>query len=128
MIKLNHLALHAASKKNAVKFYNELLEFEIAYEFRVEKELAKKIFNLEVDLNVVMFKKNDISIEVFISPEISDRKNPINHFCIDLKERAKLINRLKENGIKILEIDRGDHTTIFVKDYDSNIIEIKEQA
>jgi catechol 2,3-dioxygenase-like lactoylglutathione lyase family enzyme len=127
-MNLNHIAIHSASRENAIKFYKELLGFEIAYEFSVEAELAKKIFGLEVDLSVIMFKSNDISIEVFISEEIENSKNPINHYCIDLKERSDLLKRLEANGIEILEIDRGEHTTIFVKDFDSNLIEIKEQA
>ena len=127
-MNLNHIAIHSALRKNAIKFYKELLGFEIAYEFSVEEELAKKIFGVEVDLSVVMFKSNDISIEVFISEEIEKSKNPINHCCIDLKMRDELIKKLRANGIEITEIDRGDHTTIFVKDFDSNLIEIKEQA
>ena len=125
-MNLNHIAIHSTSRENAIKFYNQLLGFEIAYEFSVAEELAENIFGVKVELNVLMFKKNDISIEVFISEKIENNKHPINHFCLDVKERDGLIKHLRANGIIIKEIDRGDHTTIFVKDFDLNLIEIKE--
>ena len=126
MTNLKHIGIHSSSIENAIKFYKELLGFIIAYEFDVESELAEKIFGIDSDFHVLMFEQNELFIEVFISQKFSEEKKTINHFCIEIKNRDNFIAKCRLNTVDVISIDRGDRVTIFIKDYDGNLIEVKD--
>ena len=126
MTNLKHIGIHSSSIENAIKFYKGLLDFKIAYEFDVESELAVKIFEIASDFHVIMFEKNELFIEVFISPKFSEEKKTINHFCIEIKNRDNFIDKCRRNNVDVISIERVDRVTIFLKDYDGNLIEVKD--
>ncbi len=127
MINLKHIGIHSSSIENAISFYKDLLNFRVAYEFDVESELAKRIFEIESDFHVIMFEQNGLFIEVFVSSTFSEEKKTINHFCIELKNRDDFIAKCRKKNVDVTSIERGDRVTVFIKDHDGNLIEVKEQ-
>jgi catechol 2,3-dioxygenase-like lactoylglutathione lyase family enzyme len=127
MIKLKHIAVHSKSKENAIKFYKDLLGFEIAYEFNVQNKIAEKIFEIAEDFKVIMFEQNNLFVEVFVSNNFKSEGKSINHFCIEIKNRQEFLSNCRQKNVNVTSIDRGDRITVFIKDYDGNLIEVKEK-
>ncbi len=125
-VVFNHVAVASSDEEQARLFYGELLGLQESYRFEVPAKLAQQIFNLNDNLKVLVFSAGFLKLEVFILPKPEAAVPMINHICLDVDNRTQLLNNLRRHGIEVLEIQREHGTTVFVKDFYGNLLEIKE--
>ena len=69
---------------------------------------------------------NDHShFEIFIYSHIQNKKNGIDHACLQVPDRDDFLNRCQSLGVEIKRIPKEDKTLVFVFDFDGNLFEIK---
>lgn len=123
---LNHIAICSKSKENADKFYINILGLNKEKEFVVNKGIAKKIFNRESDYSVAVYGNENFKVEVFFDKDYLPSENITSHICLELKDRDGLIKKCNHEGIFTLVLPKGESYYLFIRDYDSNLYEIKE--
>ncbi len=126
-IKLNHIALRNRSVELADKFYHQLLGLEKIYQFNLEAELVNKIFGIKNDFFVIIYGNSNFRIELFIGPQEIPFTPTLNHLCIEVKDRNKLYEQAQSLGLETTVIPKGDRKNIFIRDFDGNLFEIKQQ-
>lgn len=123
---LEHIALVCKSENEIEDFYRDILGFEIARCFELNKKLSSEIFNVDKDVKVYLLKKDDIFIEAFINPAQDKINHDFRHICISLEDREEIINRLLEKKYNVLRIKRDKSDLVFMKDKSGNIFEVKQ--
>ncbi|HFE63695.1 MAG TPA: VOC family protein [Caldithrix sp.] len=127
-IRINHVALWNRSEKNADTFYGELLGLEKQYQFTLDAELAFKIFGTRQPLRAIVFANANYRIEVFLSDRDQLQVPVINHICFEIKNREQFLHQCAESGIERIVIPRNGGQTVFIRDFDGNLFEIKERS
>ncbi len=124
---LKHIGISVNEKNEIEKFYKEILNFEIDYDFVIESHIAKQIFNIEKAIPVFVIKNKDLVLEVFVVNE--KIKSTFNHICLELENRDEIIKKVKKDNYfcdKIKSKNKGE--TYFVKDKSGNLFELKEKV
>jgi len=124
-MKLHHLALTIQSASEAAQFYEQLLGFKLIREFKLDSELAFKIFNIPKVVQVFYLEGQGLSLELFIDE--TSKQNNYNHWCLSFPNREEFIKKAKEQNAQIIRIPRGTYDLIFIKDNSGNTFEIKEE-
>lgn len=130
-MNIDHIVLNVVDIKESVKFYTQIMGFQVerlddylsgkaAFPFvRISKENIIDLFPRE------MWQKNIGSYECLTTN--------LNHFCLACSREAweALKNRLESNGINIESgpVKRGgalgDGVSIYFRDPDNNLIEVR---
>lgn len=126
-IYLNHLGLLNFSEDEARKFYHGILGLDEQYDFDLKPAESELIFGIRRPFRVLVFSKNNFKLEIFIARKAIEFKPAVNHICLNVPNRSDIIRRCKENGLKVVEIERSDKVTVFVNDFAGNIFELKEE-
>ena len=123
-MKLNHIALNIYSKDELKNFYEEILGFQFEYEFDLNIEIAIKIFDIEEQPEVYLYKRDGITIELFHYKEKTIQG--FGHICLELDSREETVEKARLLGYEIIRINRNDRPDIlFIKDKAGNIVELK---
>ena len=118
-----HVALQYKNKKQADVFFKEILDLDFIKEFKLPQELAKQIFNIAEETNVVVYGNEKCAFEIFIT---SNKTEYIfNHVCIEVSDKDAFFKKCKENKLKPFFVSKGNKKLLFVKDYSDNLYEIK---
>ncbi len=126
-MKLHHTGLCNANIDQARLFYAQLLGLEEKYTFHLEPDLAKQIFGLEESFTVLVFGNQNLQLEIFVASNAALRQvSPVNHLCLEVKDRHALLNKCQQAGIEIIQLERNGRPLIFIKDFFGNLFEIKE--
>ncbi len=115
-MRINHVTILVKDAKIAKRFYNKVLGFEV-----LEKE--KRLW--------IKIGKQFIHITDNSGKPV---KGTFYHFSIEIKGLVKFISKLKNNGIKIFDVDIktiGDkeldsNRNYFLRDPDGNLLEFIE--
>lgn len=124
---LNHIGLYNSSLSHSEKFYRQLLGLENIYQFQISKDLAKNIFGLENDYEVVIYGNSQLRMEIFIGEGQRQIAPNINHICLNVENMDNFLEKCGEMGVEINTVKRNDREIFFIKDYDGNLFEIKEK-
>ena len=120
---LNHIALSSNSEKDANLFFTEILGIPLIKKFNISKNLANKIFEINKNIEVLVYENNKIKFEVFIT----DKKyyKNFDHVCLEIYNKKELIEKCKENNIEYLYVDKDNKKLLFIIDNFGNLFEIK---
>jgi catechol 2,3-dioxygenase-like lactoylglutathione lyase family enzyme len=126
-MRILHIGIGASSESNADLFFQELLGLAKSAPVTLSAELCRGIFAIDRELRIVNYKAEGIHIEVFIDPLYRAPEPTVLHACLEVDDRAGLLDRCGEAGLKVSRTPRGDSFVCFVSDLDGNLIEVKER-
>jgi len=124
---LNHVGLTNRSDEDAVRFYRDFLGFELTRKSVVPAVLSAQLFSVSDDLGMVVFEREGIKIEVFISPAYTLPDPDINHLGFLLDNFQEIVDKAPQAGVKLIIGKTKDKTVYFVRDFSGNLIEIKQK-
>jgi len=120
---IQHVALEFLSKEKADIFFKEILGLNLVKNFKLSKELSKIIFDIDGEVDVLVYQYKDSIFEVFIT--ISKIKKTFNHVCIQVDDKDGFVKKCEKNNLNPLFVNKGDKKLLFVRDFSDNLYEIK---
>ncbi|MES0349333.1 MAG: VOC family protein [Desulfobacteria bacterium] len=127
-MKLNHAALVCSSEQRADHFYEGVLELRKIKSFLLSRELARQIFEIEGECQVLVYGDSLFTVEVFLATPAPGRETSFEHICFEVKNIEKFLNRCEAMQVEVNRVPKGDRLLTFVKDYDGNMFEIKDMT
>ncbi len=124
---LNHVGIINKSKEHALRFYRDFLGFDLTREVTVSQELSEQLFTVSRDVQMLVFEKDGIKIEVFICPDCKQHSPDFGHIGLLLKNFSEIIEKAPHTGIELITGKTKEKTVYFIKDFSGNLIEIKQQ-
>lgn len=125
-MKLNHIALSIEHPEDIDHFYSNILGMSKDRSFKLNSELAGRIFKIKRDTDVFLMRNQDVVLEIFLFPE--NKIKSFHHICISLKNRDEVVRKAIKNKYQVICIERDRLDLIFIKDKSGNIFEIKEES
>jgi catechol 2,3-dioxygenase-like lactoylglutathione lyase family enzyme len=127
----DHIGIFTNHYQRLVNFYTQKLGFVKEKEERLSKSLMRSVFGVASEGKFTRLAAGDVRIEIFflVSGRLLKRSNRTlgyNHWAVCVTDVKKFLSGLNRKGVKIITIKRNDHFVFFVKDPDSNRIEVKE--
>jgi len=104
-MEILHTGLAVSSEEKADRFFIDILELEKSEPKILDKKLTQAIFGINNELFVIHYQ---------------------DHSCIKVTDLAKIVNKCKEAGLKVVEVPKGSVVITFISDYDGNLFELKE--
>lgn len=127
VMELNHIGITNKSEEQAIQFYHDFLGLEKTREIILAEELSAQLFSLSQEIKVLVFERPGIKVEVFISD--FQHANPnFTHFSILLDNFAEVMEKARRSNVDIIVGSYKDKTVYFLKDFCSNLIEIKQKT
>ncbi len=125
-MKLNHIALNISNVEDTIDFYQNILGFNLEYQFELPIELSINIFGVNNSLPVFLYKKEQIFFELFV---FLDKTNKgVSHICLETHNSEQLISQCQNKGYKVFNIERDNKPNLlFVWDKSGNCFEIKDE-
>lgn len=123
-MELSHIGLNIKDKNELVDFYENILGFNLEYQFEMDSAYAKQLFTLEKPTEVFLYKKDLLSLELFVQPEAIP--DGFSHVCIQINDRDFIAEKCKNSGYPVIRITRNNKPDIlFIKDKAGNSFELK---
>ncbi|MFC5369491.1 VOC family protein [Arcanobacterium bovis] len=134
---LNHVGVTVSDFEAAVKWYNDMFDFHLVNELRIEGETANKLASLygttglSIRLGFLGTNSNAM-LEIFeFTPKIEGQatnwqKNGYSHAAISVSNVAAWKRKLEARGVEFVtgvQYNNGTHWA-FMKDPDGNLIEL----
>lgn len=123
-MKLEHIALTITDDNEIQGFYHEVLGMKKIKSFSLDKHLAMDIFGIEETTTVVQLQKDELLLELFMTPEPCE--HPFHHVCISTAHREEIVNRAIQQSYKCIRIKRPNSDMIFISDHSGNLFEMKQ--
>jgi glyoxylase I family protein len=140
---IHHIAISTGDMERALRFYRDLLGFEVAWHgsWPAGTAAADRITALEGSAaRQVMLRSGNAYVELFEytapAPRPGDPKRPVNdhgitHLCFDVTDLEAEYERLTAAGIEFHcppeDLGGGVRTT-YARDPDGNVVELQELA
>ncbi len=123
---LHHVALPVVDLDKAHYFYAELLGLKRLWDFVLKAQEAKVIYDLEQDLHFVTYGCEDRPcLELYSAAGLPVSAGAGRHFCFWVRDRDRLLERLKQHRWPWRTLVREGRTIVFVKDRDGHLLELK---
>lgn len=122
---LRHAALTCSSEKNSEKFYESLLGLKKSEPKTLPPALAKAIFGVDAELQIINYRNENVHFEIFISSRSINSSGQIEHVCLEVDDLQSFLKKCGHFGIDVSQIPNGDRTLTFIRDFDGNLFEIK---
>ena len=111
-------------------FYTRRLGFKLERDFIADRKTMKEIFNINSPCRMQYLFLGDFKVELFrfLDVRIKKRDNRtagLDHWTILVKDKVKFCNSLKKKNIQVIRITKPYGFTFFIKDPESNLIEVK---
>jgi catechol 2,3-dioxygenase-like lactoylglutathione lyase family enzyme len=126
-MNLRHVALVCSCEENADTFFAVLLGLKKAEPKHISPALAKAIFGIDSELEVINYLNDEIHFEIFIFGQARGKDRRIEHVCLEVDDLASFLRRCRGLNVKILQVPRGESLLTFISDFDGNLFEIKEK-
>jgi len=123
-ITLYHAAVPCDTLAHAKIFFETILGLKRVKSFTLDHQLSKEIFSLPQAVEISVYGNDSLVIEVFIHPQ----NTPVtySHLCIGVGDIELFIERCEQYGLKPFYVTKGEKQLLFVRDFSSNLYEIKE--
>ena len=125
-MKLSHVGLVCSSEQQAKDFYEGVLGLSRIKSFVLSRELARQIFEIDVECPVLVYGDGRFTIEVFLATPASQRETSFEHICFEVQNLEAFIKTCEAMHVQVNRVPKGDRLLTFVTDYDGNLFEIKE--
>ncbi len=125
MTAFKHTALVCSQEENADRFYRQLLGLEKATAKVLPQSLAKAIFNIDAELNIINYTGAGIHFEIFIAQGQTPDNEKIAHTGIEVDDRRLFLDACRNLGIWVNQVEKGEKVLLFVRDFDDNLFEVK---
>ena len=121
---LHHIGIGVNSAEEIKDFYQDILGFQLKYDFPIPAELAEKIFAINENIHAYFVSKDGLALELFVSRHESGKK--YDHVCLSVENRDVIIQKAKDKNYECIVIQRENSNLVFIKDKSGNLFEIKE--
>jgi len=124
--KVDHIGIRVADVDRALNFY-KILGFEL-HDKATNDDVVIIRTKLDVEINLIYNANNDNDGKNILM-DVGDKYPGYTHLALRVGSIKGTIEVLKENGIRITQgpvsFDRSGHVSIFVRDPDRNVIELR---
>ena len=124
--KVDHIGIRVADVDRALNFY-KVLGFEL-HNKATNDDVAIIRNKSDVEINLIYNANNDNDGKNILM-DVGDKYPGYTHLALRVGSIKGTIEVLKENGIRITQgpvsFDRSGHVSIFVRDPDRNVIELR---
>ncbi len=129
--RCHHIGLIVRDLKKMSTFYRHRFGFKLKQDFVADKTMMKKIFGINSSCRVQSLFLDEFLVELFYFQDVRMRKPPVqasgyHHFALVVDHKAAFCRSLEKKKIRVIRIKKPHGTTYFVRDPESNSIEIKE--
>lgn len=125
-MRVNHVALVCSSEENADDFYGGILGLEKVRTSVLPKNLARQIFGIDRECEILVYGNDRFTAEVFITTGLSRGDSSFEHVCLEVKDVETFVAECEARGVMVNRVLKGERLLTFVKDFDGNLFEIKE--
>ncbi len=124
--RVDHIGIRVADVDRALYFY-KVLGFEL-HNKATNDDVAIIRNKYDVEINLIYNANNDNGGKNILM-DVGDKYPGYTHLALRVASIKGTIEALKENGIRITQgpvsFDRSGHVSIFVRDPDRNVIELR---
>jgi len=124
--RVDHIGIRLADVDRALNFY-KILGFEL-HNKATNDDVAIIRNKSDVEINLIYNANNDNGGKNILM-DVGDKYSGYTHLALRVASIKGTIEALKENGICITQgpvsFDRSGHVSIFVRDPDRNVIELR---
>ena len=124
---LRHVALTCSSEKNSDRFYKDLLGLKKSGPKNLPEPLSKAIFKVDAELLMIHYQGKSVHFEVFITDCPVNKNRRIAHVCLQVDDLKSFLQKCRDLDVEISQIPRGERTLTFIRDFDKNLFEIKQE-
>ena len=124
-MQIKHVALACTSESKADTFYANLLGLTKSEAKVLPQELARAIFNLDIEPVMINYRDEQVHFEIFIAPSDGEKSQKIEHTCLEVDDLDGFLKKCSQLNINVSRIPKGDKMLTFVRDFDGNLFEIK---
>jgi catechol 2,3-dioxygenase-like lactoylglutathione lyase family enzyme len=128
MMKVSHIGLACRSEETADRFYEKFLGMKKLERKTVPAALSGTFFGIPSDLTVLNYVRDDIYFEVFIHESARPAAGFPAHICLEVKYLEAFLERARAMDVSVIRAPKGDRWITFVRDFDGNLLEVKETA
>ena len=123
-MKFEHLGITINDVNEVTNFYENIFKMNKIRSFKLNANLAEKIFNIPQSTEVYLMQNDHVVIELFVYNET--KRTYFDHFCLSFDDRQDVVKKAMENGYEVIIKEREKFDLTFIKDNTGNIFEIKE--
>ena len=127
-MRLNHVGLVCSSEANCDRFYGQLLKLEKLETKSLTADLSAGIFELNTSYQMLNYGDEHLKFEIFLSDRRDFVERQIGHVCIDVDALDRFLVECEAFNVEVRRIPKGDSYVTFIKDYDGNLVEIKQSV
>lgn len=130
--RCHHVGIFVYDTDRMARFYIKRLGFKFDREYTSDKKIMKRIFGISSFCAVQYLLLGDFRLELFRFTGVKLKKrhartSGLNHWTLLVHDKIGFCEGLKKNKVKVIKIVKPDGGfTIFIKDPEENIIEIKD--
>ena len=128
-MKFEHIAVGYNSEEEADKFFIDLLGLKKVRSKSAPPDLMEKFFGVKREQTFVVYGKENLKFEVFMTNDKSKAKDVFTHSCLVIKNRDEFVEKTSSMGFNVMKVPRkdGEGYYLFIKDSFQNLYEIKEK-
>ncbi len=125
-----HVGIFVHDLEKVNRFYTRHLGFKIERDHVADRKITKQIFgiNSSCRLQYLSLKGFGIELLYFQDTHLIKRRaktSGTNHWTLLVEDKFEFCRNLKRKKIKVIEVDKSNSVTYFIKDPEENLIEIK---
>ena len=124
-VRINHVSLCNRSPEQAESFFSGILGLSRLYEFEITGDIARRLFGISRTYRVLVYGNRDMKIEVFICENGQLPAPAPLHICLELPDPEKTVRLAQAAGLDTIILQRQDHRTLFIRDFNGNLFELK---
>ena len=128
----HHVGIFVHDLKKMSDFYTRRLGFCFEREYQADEKIMKIIFGINAACLIRYYLRDGFRIELFyfLRQPLNRRTQKIlglNHWALVVDDRAGFCRDLKKKGAPVIKIVKpSGEFTLFTKDPESNLIEIRD--
>lgn len=126
LMTLNHAGIINKDEEQALRFYRDFLGLEHTRGFTLPSELSEQLFDVSLDIRILVFEKDGTKLEVFISPEYRPAHPDFGHVGLFVEDLSAIIEKAPLAGVELIQGRTKEKTVYFIRDFSGNLIEIKQ--